>query len=261
TRFLTPLYSPNQSITMLAKSITALAALAFAVNVAAEQPYKPQLVKMSTRSLFSIGRRQDAPGYQPEQAVCGEGNTCEEACGAGYTTCASTDSQVHCFNAQAAQTCCPDQSGNSCDAGYYCTADKAGETWCCPNAMDLEACAAAFEVTGGLVSQTAPAATSTSTSSEVISTTAPPTTTSASSSIFFGGKNSTSAAITITSSGLASASASATGGASNSTVSLGNTPSPSAPAPSVSRIAEGAAGTFAAPVSALLLIAGVAALL
>ncbi|KAK4674684.1 hypothetical protein QC763_122870 [Podospora pseudopauciseta] len=248
---------------MLAKSITALAALAFAVNVAAEQPYKPQLVKMSTRSLFSIGRRQDAPGYQPEQAVCGEGNTCEEACGAGYTTCASTDNQVHCFNAQAAQTCCPDQSGNSCDAGYYCTADKAGETWCCPNSMDLEACAAAFEVTGGLVSQTPPPATSTSTTSSEVISTAPPTTTStsASSSIVFGGKNSTSAAITITSSGLASASASATGGASNSTVSLGTSPSPSAPAPSVSNIAEGAAGTFAAPVSALLLIAGVVALL
>ncbi|KAK4178192.1 hypothetical protein QBC36DRAFT_110215 [Triangularia setosa] len=244
---------------MLAKSITALAALAFAVNVAAEQPYKPQLVKMSTRSLFSIGRRQDAPGYQPEQAVCGEGNTCEEACGAGYTTCASTDNQVHCFNAQAAQTCCPDQSGNSCDAGYYCTADKAGETWCCPNSMDLEACAAAFEVTGGLVSQTPPATSTSTTSSEVIST-APPTTTSASSSIFFGGKNSTSAAIT-TSSGLATASASATGGASNSTVSLGTSPSPSAPAPSVTSIAEGAAGNLVAPASALLFLAGLAALL
>ncbi|KAK4199408.1 hypothetical protein QBC40DRAFT_307493 [Triangularia verruculosa] len=247
---------------MLAKSITALAALALAVNVAAEQPYKPQLVKMSTRSLFSIGRRQDAPGYQPEQAVCGEGNTCEEACGAGYTTCASTDNQVHCFNAQAAQTCCPDQSGNSCDAGYYCTSDKAGETWCCPNSMDLEACAAAFEVTGGLVSQTPPPATSTSTTSSEVITTAPPTTTSASSSIIFGGNNSTSAAFTITGSGLATASASATGGASNSTVSLGTSPSPSVPAsPSVSRIAEGAAGSLAAPASALLLLAGLAALL
>ncbi|KAK0704221.1 hypothetical protein B0T21DRAFT_299277, partial [Apiosordaria backusii] len=259
TRLLQTSDSPNQSITMLAKSITALAALAFAVNVAADQPYKPQLVKMSTRSLFSIGRRQDAPGYQPEQAVCGEGSTCEEACGAGYTTCASSDNQVHCFNAQAAQTCCPNQSGNSCDAGYYCTADKAGETWCCPNAMNLEACAAAFEVTGGLVSQTPPPATSTSTTSSEIISTAPPTTTSASSSIVFGGKNSTSAAITTTSSGLATASASVTGGASNTTISLGTTPSPSAP--TVSRIPEGAAGNLAAPVSALLLLAGLAALL
>ncbi|KAK4189742.1 hypothetical protein QBC35DRAFT_128170 [Podospora australis] len=249
---------------MLAKSITALAALAFAVSVAAEpQPYKPQLMKMSTRQLFAIGRRQDTPGYQPEQAVCGTGSTCEEACGSGYTTCSSSDKQVHCFNPAAAQTCCPDLSGNSCDAGYYCTADKAGETWCCPDSMDLQACAAAYSVTGGLVSQTPVPVTSTTASSTAApSTTAPPSTSAApsstivsSSSVF--GKNSTTSAVVVktTSSGTASLAPSASGPASNTTVSIITSPSPT-----VSRIPESAAN-LAAPLSGLLLLAGLTALL
>ena len=98
---------------MLVKSISALAALAFAAHVAAEpMPYKAQVMKMSVRELFGVARRQDTPGYQPEQAVCGIGNTCEEACGAGYTTCASKDNQVHCYNPAAAEICCPNQSGS-----------------------------------------------------------------------------------------------------------------------------------------------------
>jgi len=97
---------------MLAKSITALAALTFAVTVAAEpRPYKPQM-KMSVKQLFGVVRRQDNPGYQPEQAVCGDGNTCEEACGAGYQECASKDLEIHCYNTAAAQTCCPNKSGS-----------------------------------------------------------------------------------------------------------------------------------------------------
>jgi hypothetical protein len=98
---------------MLVKSIAALAALAFAANVAAEpRPYKPNMMKTSARDLFGVVRRQENPGYQPEQAVCGTGKTCEEACGAGYTTCASSDSQVHCFNPAAGEVCCPDKSGS-----------------------------------------------------------------------------------------------------------------------------------------------------
>lgn len=163
---------------MLVKSVAAFAALTFAANVAAEpMPYQPSMMKTSARALFGIGRRQEV-GYQPEQAVCGAGATCAEACGAGYETCSSSDSQVHCFNPTAGEICCPDKSGNSCDAGYYCTADKQGETWCCPEGMDLAACAAAYSVTGGLVSQT-PVPTTTSTSS---TSTPPPTTTSTSSS-------------------------------------------------------------------------------
>lgn len=98
---------------MLVKSFSALAALAFAAHVVAEpMPYKPKLMKTSVRELFGVVRRQDSPGYQPTAAVCGTGNTCAEACGAGYETCASSDEQVHCFNPTANELCCPDQSGS-----------------------------------------------------------------------------------------------------------------------------------------------------
>jgi hypothetical protein len=138
------------------KSFATLAVLALAAQAVAEhKPYKPQFMKTSVRDLFGVVRRQDQPGYQPSQSVCGEGPTCEAACGAGYTTCASTDDAVHCYNPAAKEICCPDQSGNACDDGYYCTSDKEGETWCCPNALDVVACAAAYSVPGGLVSQTA----------------------------------------------------------------------------------------------------------
>ncbi|KAH8912610.1 hypothetical protein BR93DRAFT_87986 [Coniochaeta sp. PMI_546] len=124
---------------MLAKSISALAVLALAAHVSASEkmPYKP-LMKMSVHQMFGLGRRQ-TDGYQPTQSICGEGATCADACGAGYATCASSDTTIHCYNPAAKQTCCPDNSGNSCDDGYFCTADTAGQTWCCPDGMDLVA--------------------------------------------------------------------------------------------------------------------------
>lgn len=157
---------------MLVKPVSALAVLALAAHVGASEPmpYKP-LMKMSIHQMFGFGRRQDGSGYQPTQSVCGAGATCAEACGAGYTTCASTDSTVHCYNPDAKQTCCPDGTGNSCDDGYYCTADNSGGTWCCPNGMDLVACAAAYSVTGGLVSETPKPTTSPTSSSSVPSVT------------------------------------------------------------------------------------------
>lgn len=179
---------------MLVKSASALAVLAFAAHASASEamPYKP-LMRMSVRQMFGLVRRQDDAGYQPTQAVCGTGNTCAEACGAGYEACTSSDEMVHCFN-PGAQTCCPDASGSkffchgnmipdaltltrnldSCDAGYYCTADTGGETWCCPDGMDVVACAAAYNIAGGLVSETPEPATS----SVPSSTYAPATTSS-----------------------------------------------------------------------------------
>ncbi|KAK0715044.1 hypothetical protein B0H67DRAFT_644837 [Lasiosphaeris hirsuta] len=236
---------------MLAKTLSALAFLAFAANAAAEpMPYKPQIMKMSVHDLFGVVRRQ-TPGYQPTQAVCGTGNTCEEACGAGYQTCASKDSQVHCFNPTVAETCCPDASGNSCDAGYYCTSDKEKETWCCPDALDLAACAAAYSITGGLVKQTPKP-----TSSSASSTAAAPVTTSSSSSAAWGtGTAVQTTAETVYTTPLVP---SASWPKSNTTsISVVGT---SAPTPS--KIVEGAAGNMAAPAGALvLLVAGLAALL
>jgi len=120
---------------MLVKSVAAFAALTFAANVAAEpMPYQPSMMKASSRSLFGVVRRQEL-GYQPEQAVCGAGATCEQACGAGYTTCSSTDSQVHCFNPAAGEVCCPNKSGSKSRREYesMVSADLLSQTRATPD--------------------------------------------------------------------------------------------------------------------------------
>jgi hypothetical protein len=140
---------------MLTKSVSVLVLLTVAGQAAASKPapYQP-LAKMSVNQLFGIGRRQSA-GYQPTQTQCGSGATCAEACGAGFVQCASDDGETHCFDPAVQQTCCPDGTGNSCDADYYCTHDAQGNTWCCPDSLSLSQCAAAYTVTGSLVSETA----------------------------------------------------------------------------------------------------------
>lgn len=98
---------------MLFKSVSTMAVVALAAGVSAEdlKPYKP-LMKMSIHQMFGIGRRQ-TDGYQPTESTCSDGATCAEACGAGYVTCASVDQNVHCFNPDIKQTCCPDQTGST----------------------------------------------------------------------------------------------------------------------------------------------------
>jgi len=108
---------------------------------------------MSINPAFGLAKRQ--AGYEPSQTECGSGDTCAEACGTGYVQCASNDGGMHCFNPDIKETCCPDGTGNSCSDGYYCTKDSTGNPWCCPNGMDLAACAAAYSITGSLQSETA----------------------------------------------------------------------------------------------------------
>ncbi|KAK4125967.1 hypothetical protein N657DRAFT_670121 [Parathielavia appendiculata] len=238
---------------MLIKSLAAIAALTFAANVAAMKPYKPSMMKTSERELFGVVRRQDTPGYQPGQAMCGAGATCEEACGAGYTTCASTDNQVHCFNPTVGEVCCPDKSGNSCEKGYYCTADSKGETWCCPDGMDVAACAAAYSITDGLVSQTAPATSTSTSTSTSSSTTSAPSTTTTSSSSSTEKSTTTSVGSFLPTSFLPTSSFVPTNTTSISSVRT--------PTPSTSSIAEGAGNVVGAANGFALLAAGLAALL
>ncbi|KAE8449271.1 hypothetical protein EG329_008438 [Mollisiaceae sp. DMI_Dod_QoI] len=162
--------------------------VAAAHAVAEPAPYK--LGSMSLNNAFGLLRRQ--AGYQPTQTYCGPGDDCASSCGDGYVQCPSSDGDLHCFDPAIQQTCCPDGSGNSCDEGYYCTSDASGGTWCCPDGMDLAACAAAYSLTGSLVSETAastpsspPSSTPASVSVSVTSTSTPtptptltPTTTS-----------------------------------------------------------------------------------
>jgi len=165
---------------MLFRIATSVALLAAATNVAAEpRPYKLAVMPLTGLSLA----RRDTSGYIPEETVCGEGNTCAEACGGGYTQCTSNDAATHCFNPEAGQNCCTDGTGNSCEDGYYCTHDSSLQTWCCPDSMDLAECAAAYDVEGGLetpepttstvASTTSVSSTSTSTSSTPSSTSTP----------------------------------------------------------------------------------------
>jgi len=254
---------------MLAKSFSALAVLALTANVAAEplRPYQPQVMKMSVRQLFGVVRRDDKnPGYQPEEAFCGAGNNCQEACGDGYTTCASKDSEIHCFNPSAQQTCCPNGAGDSCEAGYYCASDKKQGTWCCPDAMDLEACAAAYEVKGGLTAQTPPSPSSSapaSTSSAPASSSAPAVSSSSSAVVSSSASvDSTSTAWSSQSSSYSAPSASFSLPASNSTsATFSATGAPSAPAePSASAPAT-AGGAMVLPSTLLLAAAGLIAAL
>ncbi|KAI0418493.1 hypothetical protein F5X98DRAFT_111133 [Xylaria grammica] len=116
------------------------------------EPYQPKLARMSTRNILGLQRR-DIEGYSPTEQLCGVGDTCAEACGKGFRQCASKDSLTHCYNKLKKETCCPNGSGDSCDDGYFCTADEHGETWCCPDGLSLKECARKYDVPGPLTSQ------------------------------------------------------------------------------------------------------------
>jgi len=101
----------KSSYNMHFSTVTALAVMAVSQAVA-EPINKPVRVMMSAREIFGLAGR-DNGGYQPSQSYCGQGATCSEACGAGYATCPSSDNAIHCYNKDAAQSCCPDNSGST----------------------------------------------------------------------------------------------------------------------------------------------------
>jgi hypothetical protein len=57
----------------------------------------------------AIAKRQ---GYTPEQTNCGLGRTCQDACGASYVQCPSTDNRIHCHNPSTGTHCCTDGTGS-----------------------------------------------------------------------------------------------------------------------------------------------------
>jgi len=117
--------------------------LAPARSLAEPQPY---LLRAATdNELFGLVKRQ--AGYAPSSRNCGPGATCAEACGPNHIECPSNDGG-HCFDPSVKQICCSDGSGLACKDGYFCTTDVTGGTWCCPNGLDLVACAAIYTVTG-----------------------------------------------------------------------------------------------------------------
>lgn len=224
-------------------TVTAAAVLAFAANVVAEP--QPMFAVMPGMSLM----RRDTSGYSPDVTKCGAGDTCSQACGAGFAQCPSNDNIAHCFNPNAKQACCTDGSGNACDEGFYCAHDTNKKSMCCPNGQDLAACAAANTVRGGLqtgaLSTSTPAPTSTvvstSTSSAPVTTWAANTTTPCASS---------SGYTTVWTS------------TNCTTVTTGGVPTMPAVVPSKPAIVPGNSGAAATGFSALLLVAaGAVALL
>ncbi|KAI1302975.1 hypothetical protein F5Y03DRAFT_193150 [Xylaria venustula] len=116
------------------------------------EPHRPSLARMSTRNIIGFHRR-DLEGYAPTEQICGDGDTCAEACGKGFTQCHSKDHLTHCYNPVKKETCCPNGSGESCDNGYFCTADDDDKTWCCPDGLTLKECAQKYNIPGPLTSQ------------------------------------------------------------------------------------------------------------
>jgi hypothetical protein len=95
---------------MLVKSL-AVYAVFIATVLANAEPAPFKLGKMSLNQVFGLAGRQ-SQGYQPTQTICGEGETCPEACGANTAQCASNDGELHCFE-PSAQLCCSDGSGSN----------------------------------------------------------------------------------------------------------------------------------------------------
>ncbi|KAK7179145.1 hypothetical protein DPSP01_012203 [Paraphaeosphaeria sporulosa] len=129
-----------------------------------------------THDFSAMLRRSDAltkrQGYYPSSQPCGSGTNCAEACGAGQVECPADAGRGVCFDPSQSQ-CCPDGSGYSCDSGYFCSSDGQKNTYCCPNGMDLGACAQAYSLTVSLISQTGTVDFSSQTESASAITTSP----------------------------------------------------------------------------------------
>ncbi|KAI0546058.1 hypothetical protein F4679DRAFT_558784 [Xylaria curta] len=133
------------------------------------EPY-PELARMSTRNILGLHRR-DIEGYAPMEQLCGDGDTCAEACGKGFSQCASKDKLTHCYNSAKKQECCPGGTGDACDNGYFCSADDVGKTWCCPDGLSLKECAQKYNIPGPLTSQAPPTSSTSTTKTTTTATT------------------------------------------------------------------------------------------
>ena len=138
---------------------------------------------------------------------------------------------------------------DSCDAGFYCTADTKGETFCCPEGLSLTECATKYGVTGALSSEI-PTPTSTS-----ISSTSTSSTSSTSTSTFYEAKNTTTVKSTgyVSTTCTSTVSAEVTYPASNTTTLF----TPATPTPTPSTVSLSGA-SVAGPIGALALFAGAA---
>jgi hypothetical protein len=86
-----------------------LALALFATSIEGTNIYAP------VHDFGAMLRRGDAilkrQGYYPTTHLCGEGETCAEACGATYVQCPST-SGTYCYDPTVGDHCCRDGSGS-----------------------------------------------------------------------------------------------------------------------------------------------------
>lgn len=123
---------------------SSIAILALAAAATAEK-----LTFMKAPTMMGLLRRDDDAGK-----VCGDGDTCAEACGAGHESCPSSDGENYCYNPAAGESCCEyPGKGSACDPGFFCAHDKKEITFCCAEGSTLEACAEIYsDVSGSLTS-------------------------------------------------------------------------------------------------------------
>ncbi|KAI0478936.1 hypothetical protein GGR56DRAFT_350588 [Xylariaceae sp. FL0804] len=212
------------------------------------QPYQPQLFKMSARQIFGLEGRSSSSlseaGYSPATELCSTGSTCAEACGTGYAECTSDDGVTHCYNKAQKQTCCAGSTGESCDEGYFCSADNTGAAYCCPDSMTLGQCAEKY----GLPDTLTTSQQSSKTSATSTTTDSSPTVTSESTSTST--TETTTAANTAATTTSSSSSSSST---SDSDISTTTDSASSTSATSSSAMVEKGAGGHHGPSSSLLL--------
>lgn len=65
-----------------------------------------------------LARRGLDDGYTPEETECGAGDTCSEACGAGFEQCGSSDGVSSCFNPGEGEVCCDAGVGGTSNPSY-----------------------------------------------------------------------------------------------------------------------------------------------
>lgn len=112
TRF--HLHQHSSTAKMLVQTIVSAAVLATAANAASHEsrhPYRLAVMALPGQSLM----RRGTNGYTPDLKQCKAGNTCAEACGAGFDQCpGGKPDTAHCFNPTAGESCCTDNSGSTC---------------------------------------------------------------------------------------------------------------------------------------------------
>jgi len=72
-----------------------------------------------------------------KRRYCGQGNTCADACGAGYEQCVSP---TMCYNPTVGDQCC--STGEYCPKGEYCAKTSSGAAVCCTDGVSLADCGA-----------------------------------------------------------------------------------------------------------------------